>query len=95
MAGLIRSYGRFPRASALARMGLVVAMASALSGCFFATIESQGYVPDEGAVDRVKPGQQNRDDVAQLELCRPFVRPAFKLGPEFRDDIRRRVDPVW
>lgn len=63
---MIRSFGRFPRASALARLGLLSVMAASLSGCFFATIDSQGYVPDEGALERVKAGEQTRDDVAQL-----------------------------
>src|SRR5262245_13087988 len=41
-------------------------MAVSLSGCFIATIDSLGYVPDEGALERVKPGQQTREEVAQL-----------------------------
>ena len=63
---MARSIGPFKRAGALARWGMLGVMASALSGCFFATIDSQGYVPDEGALDRVKPGQQTREDVAQI-----------------------------
>jgi outer membrane protein assembly factor BamE (lipoprotein component of BamABCDE complex) len=47
-------------------MGLLTAMAASLSGCFFATIDSQGYVPDADALERVQPGTQSREDVAQL-----------------------------
>jgi outer membrane protein assembly factor BamE (lipoprotein component of BamABCDE complex) len=47
-------------------MGLLAGLAASLSGCMFATIDSQGYVPDADSLDRVKPGTQSREDVAQL-----------------------------
>jgi outer membrane protein assembly factor BamE (lipoprotein component of BamABCDE complex) len=88
---LIQSFGRFPRAGALARMGLLTVMAAALSGCFFATIDSQGYVPDEGTLERVKPGAQTREDIAQMLGTPSSVLP-------FSDDtwiyISRKVSTV-
>lgn len=60
---MTQKIGRSRRAGALARVGLMTAVVAALGGC---SIDSLGYVPDEGALERVKPGEQSRDDVAQL-----------------------------
>jgi outer membrane protein assembly factor BamE (lipoprotein component of BamABCDE complex) len=42
-----------------------LSLALAVSACS-PTVENRGYVPDAEALDRLKPGNQTRDDVAEL-----------------------------
>jgi outer membrane protein assembly factor BamE (lipoprotein component of BamABCDE complex) len=59
MAQSATCINRLLRASALAATVMAAAACSP-------TIENRGYVPDKEALERITPGTQTRDDVAEL-----------------------------
>lgn len=49
----------------LSAAGAVLLAGAALAGCAPA-VDTRGYVPNAESLDRVKPGQQTRSDVAEI-----------------------------